>query len=134
MQIYDDYCPLLLNQFKSREYDEFATFDAALDEFYSKIESQKVNQQQKAKEESAAQRLNKIKLDQVTLFTLGFTMHIYSCSSRSFCFIGGVLLSESSLQHNRSSDSPSFCSVFAGESCAYIEKGSGQLCQNGRTN
>ncbi|OEL14668.1 Nuclear export mediator factor Nemf [Dichanthelium oligosanthes] len=63
-KIYDDYCPILLNQFKSREYDEFATFDAALDEFYSKIESQKVNQQQKAKEESAAQRLNKIKLDQ----------------------------------------------------------------------
>nr|CAB3466189.1 unnamed protein product [Digitaria exilis] len=63
-KIYDDYCPLLLNQFKSREYDEFATFDAALDEFYSKIESQKVNQQQKAKEESAVQRLNKIKLDQ----------------------------------------------------------------------
>ncbi|CAL4891663.1 unnamed protein product [Urochloa decumbens] len=63
-KIYDDYCPILLNQFKSREYDEFATFDAALDEFYSKIESQKVDQHQKAKEESAAQRLNKIKLDQ----------------------------------------------------------------------
>ncbi|KAG0521245.1 hypothetical protein BDA96_08G145000 [Sorghum bicolor] len=63
-KIYDEYCPILLNQFKSREYNEFATFDAALDEFYSKIESQKVNQQQKAKEESAAQRLNKIKLDQ----------------------------------------------------------------------
>ncbi|TVU49717.1 hypothetical protein EJB05_01045 [Eragrostis curvula] len=63
-KIYDEYCPILLNQFKSREYNEFETFDAALDEFYSKIESQKVNQQQKAKEESAAQRLNKIKLDQ----------------------------------------------------------------------
>ncbi|KAK3140016.1 hypothetical protein QOZ80_5AG0394140 [Eleusine coracana subsp. coracana] len=63
-KIYDDYCPILLNQFKSREYNAFETFDAALDEFYSKIESQRVNQQQKAKEESAAQRLNKIKLDQ----------------------------------------------------------------------
>ncbi|KAK3136788.1 hypothetical protein QOZ80_5BG0442490 [Eleusine coracana subsp. coracana] len=63
-KIYDDYCPILLNQFKSREYNAFKTFDAALDEFYSKIESQRVNQQQKAKEESAAQRLNKIKLDQ----------------------------------------------------------------------
>jgi predicted ribosome quality control (RQC) complex YloA/Tae2 family protein len=72
LQIYDDYCPILLKQFKSREYDEFVTFDAALDEFYSKIESQKVNQQQKAKEESAAQRLNKIKLDQVSLLTLKF--------------------------------------------------------------
>ncbi|XP_006664648.1 nuclear export mediator factor NEMF [Oryza brachyantha] len=63
-KIYDEYCPILLNQFKSREYNEFETFDAALDEFYSKIESQRVNQQQKSKEESAAQRLNKIKLDQ----------------------------------------------------------------------
>jgi hypothetical protein len=65
MQIYDEYCPILLNQFKSREYNAFETFDAAVDEFYSKIESQRVNQQHKAKEESAAQRLNKIKLDQV---------------------------------------------------------------------
>ncbi|KAF0887578.1 hypothetical protein E2562_002297 [Oryza meyeriana var. granulata] len=63
-KIYDEYCPILLNQFKSREYDKFETFDAALDEFYSKIESQRVNQQQKSKEESAAQRLNKVKLDQ----------------------------------------------------------------------
>ncbi|KAL6847377.1 hypothetical protein ACP4OV_023230 [Aristida adscensionis] len=63
-KIYDEYCPILLHQFKSREHDEFETFDAALDEFYSKIESQRVNQQQKAKEESAAHRLNKIKLDQ----------------------------------------------------------------------
>ena len=86
MQIYDDYCPILLNQFKSKEYDEFATFDAALDEFYSKIESQKVNQQQKAKEESAAQRLNKIKLDQVMYLLLCFILHIYNCISYSFCF------------------------------------------------
>lgn len=63
-KIYDEYCPILLKQFKAREYDEFETFDAALDEFYSKIESQRVNQQQKAKEDSAVQRLNKIKLDQ----------------------------------------------------------------------
>lgn len=41
------------------------TFDAALDEFYSKIESQRSEQQQKAKEDSANQKLNKIRLDQV---------------------------------------------------------------------
>uniref|UniRef100_A0ACD5Y6R5 Uncharacterized protein n=2 Tax=Avena sativa TaxID=4498 RepID=A0ACD5Y6R5_AVESA len=63
-KIYDEYCPILLKQFKSREYDEFQTFDDALDEFYSKIESQRVDQQQKAKEDSAVHRLNKIKLDQ----------------------------------------------------------------------
>ncbi|CAM0949590.1 unnamed protein product [Alopecurus aequalis] len=63
-KIYDEYCPILLKQFESREYDEFQTFDDALDEFYSKIESQRVNLQQKAKEDSAVHRLNKIKLDQ----------------------------------------------------------------------
>ncbi|XP_050372336.1 uncharacterized protein LOC126790221 [Argentina anserina] len=63
-QIYDEFCPILLNQFKSREYVRFETFDASLDEFYSKIESQRSEQQQKAKESSANQRLNKIRVDQ----------------------------------------------------------------------
>ncbi|KAH7678565.1 Zinc finger CCHC-type protein [Dioscorea alata] len=63
-KIYDEFCPLLLNQFKSRECVKFETFDAALDEFYSKIESQRAEQQAKAKEGSAIQKLNKIRLDQ----------------------------------------------------------------------
>ncbi|XP_068333314.1 uncharacterized protein [Pyrus communis] len=64
VQIYDEFCPILLNQFKSREHVEFETFDASLDEFYSKIESQRAEQQQKAKESSATQKLNKIRVDQ----------------------------------------------------------------------
>ncbi|WOG83458.1 hypothetical protein DCAR_0102633 [Daucus carota subsp. sativus] len=63
-QIYNDFCPLLLNQFKSRDSLYFETFDAALDEFYSKIESQKLEQQHKAKESFAMQKLNKIRTDQ----------------------------------------------------------------------
>ncbi|XP_058084254.1 uncharacterized protein LOC131231908 [Magnolia sinica] len=63
-KIYDEFCPLLLNQFKSREFMKLETFDAALDEFYSKIESQRAEQQQKAKEGSAMQKLSKIRLDQ----------------------------------------------------------------------
>ncbi|CBI22840.3 unnamed protein product, partial [Vitis vinifera] len=63
-QIYDEFCPILLNQFKSREFVKFETFDAALDEFYSKIESQRSEQQQKAKEGSAMQKLTKIRVDQ----------------------------------------------------------------------
>ncbi|QCD77441.1 putative translation factor [Vigna unguiculata] len=63
-QMYDEFCPILLNQFKSRDYTKFETFDAALDEFYSKIESQRAEQQQKAKENTAAQKLNKIRQDQ----------------------------------------------------------------------
>lgn len=70
LQIYDEFCPLLLNQFKSREYMKFETFDAALDEFYSKIESQRADQQQKAKENSAVQKLNKIRADQVCTILL----------------------------------------------------------------
>ncbi|KAH1041272.1 hypothetical protein GLYMA_09G031900v4 [Glycine max] len=63
-QMYDEFCPILLNQFKSRDYTKFETFDAALDEFYSKIESQRSEQQQKAKENSASQKLNRIRQDQ----------------------------------------------------------------------
>ncbi|PNY12696.1 nuclear export mediator factor NEMF-like protein, partial [Trifolium pratense] len=63
-QIYDEFCPILLNQFKSREHTKFETFDLALDEFYSKIESQRSEQQHKAKENSALQKLNKIRNDQ----------------------------------------------------------------------
>ncbi|MCL7036486.1 hypothetical protein MKW94_006315 [Papaver nudicaule] len=63
-KVYDEFCPILLNQFKSRESMDFETFDAALDEFYSKIESQRSEQQQKTKEGSAVQKLNKIRLDQ----------------------------------------------------------------------
>ncbi|CAL0300986.1 unnamed protein product [Lupinus luteus] len=63
-QMYDEFCPILLNQFKSREHTKFETFDAALDEFYSKIESQRSEHQQKAKEHSATQKLNKIRQDQ----------------------------------------------------------------------
>ncbi|KAD5802906.1 hypothetical protein E3N88_14266 [Mikania micrantha] len=63
-QIYDEFCPLLLNQFSTRVSVKFETFDAALDEFYSKIESQRAEQQQQAKESSAMQKLSKIRNDQ----------------------------------------------------------------------
>ncbi|KAJ4967979.1 hypothetical protein NE237_014680 [Protea cynaroides] len=63
-QFYDEFCPILLNQFKSREFMKLDTFDAALDEFYSKIESQRAEQQQKTKEGTTMQKLNKIRLDQ----------------------------------------------------------------------
>lgn len=72
LQIYDEFCPLLLNQFKSRDSMEFETFDAALDEFYSKIESQRSEQQQKAKESTAMQKLSKIRMDQVFIVYIVF--------------------------------------------------------------
>ncbi|KAF3778096.1 Nuclear export mediator factor NEMF-like protein [Nymphaea thermarum] len=63
-KVYDEFSPILLNQFKSREFVRMDTFDAVLDEFYSKIESQRADQQQRAREESAVQKLTKIQLDQ----------------------------------------------------------------------
>ncbi|GAB4859051.1 hypothetical protein Ancab_010516 [Ancistrocladus abbreviatus] len=38
LQNLDEYCPILLNQFKCRDFIKFDRFDASLDEFYSKIE------------------------------------------------------------------------------------------------
>lgn len=70
LQIYDEFCPLLLNQLKCRNFMKFETFDAALDEFYSKIESQRSEQQQKSKESTAMQRLNKIRTDQVCVTSI----------------------------------------------------------------
>ncbi|KAF3662432.1 putative 30S ribosomal protein S1, chloroplastic-like [Capsicum annuum] len=64
-KMYDEFCPLLLNQLKCRDFMKFETFDAALDEFYSKIESQRSEQQQKSKESTAMQKLNKIRADQI---------------------------------------------------------------------
>lgn len=63
-QIYDEFSPLLLHQFKSRNFVKFGTSDESMDEFFSKIESQRSEQQQKAQEQSATQKLNKIRLDQ----------------------------------------------------------------------
>lgn len=70
LQIYDEFCPLLLNQLKCRDFMKFETFDAAVDEFYSKIESQRSEQQKKSKESIAMQKLNKIRTDQVRITSI----------------------------------------------------------------
>lgn len=89
LQMYDEFCPILLNQFKSREYTKFETFDAALDEFYSKIESQRAEQQQKTKESSAIQKLSKIRTDQVLYCSSSRSSQVYLPSKDQFpaiCF------------------------------------------------
>ncbi|KAL6343909.1 hypothetical protein AAG906_027681 [Vitis piasezkii] len=63
-KIFGKDCPPSQPDRGSQEFVKFETFDAALDEFYSKIESQRSEQQQKAKEGSAMQKLNKIRVDQ----------------------------------------------------------------------
>lgn len=39
---YDEYHPYLFKQHESKKYKEFSKFDAAVDEFYSAIEAQKI--------------------------------------------------------------------------------------------
>lgn len=69
-KLYDEFTPLLLKQHVGREWVRFETFDAAMDEFFSKVEGQKLEQQQKQQETAALSRLDKIKADQVDLFYL----------------------------------------------------------------
>lgn len=66
-QIYDEFSPLHLKQFDDRTVMKMETYDAALDEFFSKIEGQRADQQRKAQEDSAFSKLDKIRADQVIL-------------------------------------------------------------------
>ncbi|MCO5552035.1 hypothetical protein L7F22_005544 [Adiantum nelumboides] len=64
LKLYEDFSPLRLNQFINGEFLKFTTFDGAMDEFFSKVEGQRAEQQRKAQEDSAFQKLNKIRKDQ----------------------------------------------------------------------
>jgi hypothetical protein len=66
VKLFDEFTPLLLKQHEGREWVRFETFDAAMDEFFSKVEGQKLEQQQKQQEVAALSRLDKIKADQVS--------------------------------------------------------------------
>jgi hypothetical protein len=69
VKLFDEFTPLLLKQHEGREWVQFETFDAAMDEFFSKVEGQKLEQQQKQQEVAALSRLDKIKADQVRAHT-----------------------------------------------------------------
>eukprot|EP00883_Tetradesmus_obliquus_P009930 jgi/Sobl393_1/2641/SZX66696.1 len=63
--VYQDYNPLRLSQLsRAKELLDFPSFDAALDEFYSKIQGQRVQVAKLEAEKSALSRLDKIKADQ----------------------------------------------------------------------
>eukprot|EP00892_Ulva_mutabilis_P008831 jgi/Ulvmu1/631/UM010_0001.1 len=61
--MYDDFDPLQLRQKADKPVLEFDSFNAALDEFYSKIESQRQVQQQAAAEAQARGRVAKVQTD-----------------------------------------------------------------------
>ena len=95
-QVYDEFSPLHLKQFDDRTVMKMETYDAALDEFFSKIEGQRADQQRKAQEDSAFSKLDKIRADQVSfLYSRFFTLTYAAsklCSSSCRCSIHCVLL------------------------------------------
>ncbi|CAM6100258.1 unnamed protein product [Calypogeia fissa] len=64
VQVYDEFYPLVLKQLEERDHRKFETFDAAMDEFFSKVEGQRAQQQRKAQEDAALGKLEKIRADQ----------------------------------------------------------------------
>eukprot|EP00891_Asterochloris_glomerata_P005087 jgi/Astpho2/5087/fgenesh1_pg.00072_%23_10_t len=61
---YEEYDPLLLKQNEGLGYLEFPTYDAALDEFFAKIEGQQAASRQAQQEKAALSKLEKLQLDQ----------------------------------------------------------------------
>ncbi|KAJ7534886.1 hypothetical protein O6H91_12G008600 [Diphasiastrum complanatum] len=63
-KMYDEFSPLILRQYMGREHVLMGTFDAAMDEFFSKIEGQRAEEQRRVQEDSALSKLGKIRTDQ----------------------------------------------------------------------
>ncbi|RUS19638.1 hypothetical protein BC937DRAFT_87164 [Endogone sp. FLAS-F59071] len=61
---YDEFHPFLYDQHTSKPFKEFATFDAAVDEFFSAIESQKIDLKSRQQEEAAIKKLEAVRNEQ----------------------------------------------------------------------
>ncbi|RGB38792.1 fibronectin-binding protein A N-terminus-domain-containing protein [Rhizophagus diaphanus] len=63
-ETYDEFNPYLFEQHKSKSHKEFDSFDLAVDEYYSSMESQKLTLKQRNQEKSALKKLEAIKKEQ----------------------------------------------------------------------
>jgi predicted ribosome quality control (RQC) complex YloA/Tae2 family protein len=61
--IYDDFQPYLWKKCENLKYLAFNNFDRAVDEFYSKLETQKLEQQNTAQNKEAVKKLENVKKD-----------------------------------------------------------------------
>ncbi|KAG9299425.1 hypothetical protein G9A89_009377 [Geosiphon pyriformis] len=61
---YDEFHPYLFEQHKHKAYKEFDSFDMAVDEYFSSMESQKLEIKQQNQEEAALKKLETIKKEQ----------------------------------------------------------------------
>ncbi|KAG2177194.1 hypothetical protein INT43_007851 [Umbelopsis isabellina] len=64
-ELYDEFHPHLYEQHKSKKFKEFDTFDAAVDLFFSEIESQKLEMKVKTQEENSVKKLEAVKREQM---------------------------------------------------------------------
>ncbi|KAF9915988.1 hypothetical protein BX616_004907 [Lobosporangium transversale] len=60
---YDEFHPYLFAQHKAQEYKEFESFDAAVDEFFSAIESQRLEVKKRVQEENAQKKLDSVRME-----------------------------------------------------------------------
>ncbi|KAF9346640.1 hypothetical protein BGX26_001841 [Mortierella sp. AD094] len=60
---YDEFHPYLFAQHKSLTYKEFESFDASVDEFFSAIESQRLEVKKRAQEEHAQKKLDSVRME-----------------------------------------------------------------------
>eukprot|EP00898_Chlorokybus_atmophyticus_P002379 jgi/Chlat1/3141/Chrsp21S03365 len=63
-EVYEEFTPLQLHQHAGRRFIEFDIFDAAMDEFFSKVETQKANAARRQQENQALSKLDKVRADQ----------------------------------------------------------------------
>ncbi|CAG8537743.1 10624_t:CDS:10 [Paraglomus brasilianum] len=61
---YDEFHPFLFEQHKSKPFKEFDSYDAAVDEYFSSLESQRLDLKQRAQEELAMNKLETIRQEQ----------------------------------------------------------------------
>ncbi|KJE93248.1 serologically defined colon cancer antigen 1 [Capsaspora owczarzaki ATCC 30864] len=62
--VFDEYHPFLFEQHKARPVVHFPTFDRAVDEFYSRIEGQRLDMKHIGDERNVLKKLEKFKLEQ----------------------------------------------------------------------
>ncbi|KAF8930285.1 hypothetical protein BGZ58_008346 [Dissophora ornata] len=60
---YDEFHPYLFGQHQSQTHKEFESFDAAVDEFFSAIESQRLEVKKRAQEEHAQKKLDSVRTE-----------------------------------------------------------------------
>jgi hypothetical protein len=63
---YDEFHPFLFAQHESQTYKEFESFDAAVDEFFSAIESQRLEIKKRAQEDHAQKKLDSVRMEHLS--------------------------------------------------------------------